>query len=141
MVFDVSCAPMLKPESVSVTPAELGAFQGATLHSTAASYVNDAAKVDTRLLIVAVTLNAVPAPGGTVHEVEVTEIHDVVRHGVVPMVALADKWLAPKFVPTIVVVDDADSGAFGFASCVSTGASNVKTADLVPTCAASVTAI
>jgi len=136
----MSIVPMFMPETVKVTPAELGEFHGTTLHSTAASYEKDVWNVDTRLAIVATTLNAVPDPAGTEHEADVTDIHDVVKHCVEPTVALADKLLAAKFVPTIVTVDVADRGAFGLWSCVITGASNVKTADLVPTCAASVTA-
>jgi len=130
----------LKPVSVIETPRVSGAFFGKEADATGESNENEPDPPVPRtcaMVTVAPMDSDIPLDG--LHCSVVAELHEVVRHSVVPTLALAVKSTSPKFKPEIVTAPPPLVGVFRGARKLATGASNDSASGFVPIRALTVT--
>jgi hypothetical protein len=135
-----SAEPKLMPVSVIERPRVSGAFFGKEADATGESNENEPVPPVPKTCAM-VTTGVVDAdtPLDGLHWSVVAELHEVVRHSVVPTLALAVKSTSPKFKPEIVTAPPPLVGVFRGARKLATGASNESASGFVPMRALTVT--
>lgn len=127
-----------KPSTVTDDPPDGTMFGTATRVTTPTSYVNNAVTVPTMAPTETATVWAptVPVAGKAAcpHSTVVSEVHEAEAHATLLKLAVADtSTLYPKLTPDSVSEAAPVDGAFGELLYDTTGASNVSSADWVPT--------
>jgi hypothetical protein len=123
--------PKLVPEMVVVTPEVDGPFAINARVTTGESYVNPYAEAD-RADICMFAVKPVPEPCGIPHLTALCEIQSTEVQEELANFTVTDVSEEPKFIPTRVIVADAEGGPFGGDKPEITGASYVKTLSTVP---------
>lgn len=131
--------PKLAPETVNMYPPVEAPLYPTDRVTTGASYENSPKPVPTTSSCIAFTLTARPPPWGLSHLTYVWVDHEVVPQTVAPIMMLGVLSNMLNCVPTMERLPPADVGRLYWNRVVTTGASNEKAPESVPTTLSTVT--
>jgi hypothetical protein len=133
-VPEMPAAPKLKPESVSVEPAVVAAFEADDRVMTAVSKLNRDPALPTRSDNTTLTARLLVVPTGEAQVKDVADTQEVVTQTLLPTRAVGEKFAELKLRPEMLITAPEVDGALGRCALVITGRSYVKPPALHPTC-------